>query len=97
MCNTHKRIRGCKPNPVIKTMSFKDYVIGFCESQEHQRIEKCDSCGGSSLCEKATIEDACVSGVFVCADCGYEKKMDINMSALREMFEILRKDRLSAV
>ena len=65
MCNTHKRIRGCKPNPELTTTTFRDYVIGFCKNQEHQRIEKCTECGGSSLCESATIEVSCVRGVFV--------------------------------
>jgi len=97
MCNTNKRIRGCKENPVIETMSFRDYVVGFCKDQEHQRIEKCTECGGSSLCEKATIEESRVSGIFVCADCGYEKKMHVDMSVLREKFDAARKGRLLAV
>jgi len=97
MCKPNKRIRGCKENPVIETMSFRDYVIEFCKHQEHQRIVECSECGGSSLCENATFEDSCVSGVFVCADCGYEKKMRIDMSELRKMFDTARKDRLLAV
>lgn len=94
MCNTNKRIRGCKPNRELKTTTFRDYVIGFCEHQEHQRVEKCTDCGGSSLCEKATFEESCVRGVFVCADCGYEKTMRVDMSVLREMFDTARKGRI---
>lgn len=87
MCNTNKRFRGCKPNPIIKTTSFRDYVIGFCTNQERKRVVKCVACGGSSLCEKTTIEESYVRGIFVCANCGYEKKMRINMSVLRERFD----------
>lgn len=94
MCNTNKRIRGCKPNPEIQTISFYDYVLAFCKHQEHQRVEKCTECGGSSLCEKATFEESCVRGVFVCADCGYEKTMRVDMSALREMFDTARKGKI---
>lgn len=95
MCNTNKRIRGCKPNRELKTISFNDYVIGFCEHQEHQRVEKCTECGGSSLCEKATIEESCVRGVFVCADCGYEMKKRVDMSVLRERFDKMRLQRVN--
>ena len=94
MCNTKKRIRGCKPNPELTTISFRDYVTGFCEHQEHQRVEACTECGGSSLCEKETIEVSCVRGVFVCADCGYEKTMRVDMSVLREKFDAARKGRI---
>lgn len=94
MCNTNKRIRGCKDNPELTTFSFHDYVTGFCEHQEHTHVEKCTECGGSSLCEKATIEKSCVRGVFVCVDCGYEKTMRVDMSVLREMFDTARKDRI---
>ena len=94
MCNTNKGFKNCKQNPELTTISFRDYVIGFCKHQEHQRVEKCTECGGSSLCESATIEVSCVRGVFVCADCGYEKTMRVDMSVLREMFDTARKGRI---
>ena len=93
MCNNNKRYRGCKPNPEIvqrKPDSFHDFVMGFCDNQEHNRVVECTSCGGSSLCESATIEESCVSGILVCVDCGYEKKRYVNMSALREMYDALK-------
>lgn len=94
MCNTHKRIRGCKPNPELTIISFRDYVTGFCEHQERQRVEKCTECGGSSLCESTTVEESCVRGVFVCADCGYEMKRHVDLSVLREKFDTARKGRI---
>jgi len=78
-------------------MSFYDYVVGFCKDQEHRRTKKCDSCGGSSLCEKTEIEESRVSGVFVCADCRYEKKIHVDMSVLRERFDTARKGKFLAV
>lgn len=94
MCNPHKRIRGCKLNRELTTISFRDYVINFCEHQEHQRVEICTECGGSSLWESATIEESCVRGVFVCADCGYEMKRHVDLSVLREKFDTARKGRI---
>lgn len=44
--------------------------------------------------EQFEFEESCVRGVFVCADCGYEKTMRVDMSALREKFDTAREGRI---
>jgi len=72
MCNTNKRIRGCKPNPEIQTISFRDYVVDFCESQVNTRTVTCSVCGEDSLCTSATIDEDVVHGVFKCPKCNHK-------------------------
>lgn len=93
MCDIDKGYRGCKPNPDIVQRvpdNFHDFVMGFCENQEHYKVVKCEACVGSSLCESAAIEESCVSGIFICVECGYEKKLYVDMAALREMYDVLK-------
>lgn len=97
MANTHKRIRGCKENPVIKVMSFQDYVTGFCNSQVKTRMIECSSCGEDSICKSATIEEDVVRGEFECTVCNVSDTKIVDMCVLKNAFNVARKGRLLAV
>lgn len=94
MCNVNKRIRGCKPNPEIKTITFRDYVIGFCESQVNGRTVICSVCGEDSLCTSATIDENVVHGVFKCSKCNHKDYKRVDMTVLKSMFDAARKGRI---
>jgi len=97
MANRNKRFRGCKPNPIIETMSFGDYVEGFCKDQENQRTLLCSVCGSDSVCTSAHRTDHCVHGVFKCPNCNHEDYKWVNVVQLKAMFDRMRLQHMDRV
>lgn len=97
MVDRNKGYLGCKPNPIIETMSFKDYVIGFCENQVDSRTVSCNVCGEDSLCTSATIDNGVVHGVFKCSKCHHKDYKRVDMVVLKDAFNVARKGRLLVV
>ena len=81
-------------NPELKTISFRNYVIGFCESQVNNRKVTCSVCGEDSLCKSAKIDEDVVHGVFKCPKCNHKDYKRIDMVVLKSMFDTARKGRI---
>ena len=95
MVNQNKRFKGCKKNQIIKTMSFGDYIDGFCKDQPNKRIIKCKACGGDSVCTFAEHVGDRVHGIFTCTNCKIDVDKYVNISTLREMFGMLHTTSMS--
>ena len=94
MANTNKGYKNCKPNPEIQTITFRDYIIDFCESQVNTRTVTCSVCGKDSLCTSATIDEDVVHGVFKCPKCNHKDYKRIDMVVLKSMFDTARKGKI---
>ena len=94
MANTKKRIEECNENPELKTISCRDYVVDFCESQVNTRTVTCSVCGEDLLCTSATMDEDVVHGVFKCPKCNHKDYKRIDMVVLKSMFDAARKSRI---
>ena len=94
MVNTKKQIQGCRENPELKTISFRNYVVGFCESQVASRTVTCSVCGKLSICTSTNIDEDVVHGVFKCSECHHKDYKRVDMVVLKSMFDTARKGRL---